>query len=189
MTGLSLTAKAEARVAEQISKRPKSATSIAARALVGDVASLLAIADKETTFPEDAFQAQVCVAWFHSIEGGSGKVLSQLSASNVAQAIEKFTNIVSPTARWTHVCIVKGACLRGEDYTLSIFVGESLIFLRSCDRKRRKRKRGCAVLQHPPPLPYTDAVYGWHHPRIQQLDGGLTVTILFSGGASFEIES
>ena len=74
---------------------------------------LLAAIEKESAFLEDQFQARVCLAWLYSVLDDQKQVLSRLSAHNVVQAIDQFTNIVSPTARWTHVCIVKGACLRG----------------------------------------------------------------------------
>ena len=76
-------------------------------------APIQAAIEKESTFLEDQFQARVCLAWLHSVLNQQSQVLSRLSAHDIAQAIERFTNIVSPTAKWTHVCIVKGACLRG----------------------------------------------------------------------------
>ena len=76
-------------------------------------APIEAAIEKESIFLEDQFQARVCLAWLHSVLNEQSQVLLRLSAHDIAQAVDRFTNIVSPTARWTHVCIVKGACLRG----------------------------------------------------------------------------
>ena len=68
--------------------------------------------EKENTFPEDRFQAQVCLAWLYSVLEDQKQVLARLSINDIVQAIDRFANTTSLTARWTHVCIVKGACLR-----------------------------------------------------------------------------
>ena len=111
--GLCLTAQAEHRIAALSSQRPQTAASLASTDLSKSVASIKAAIEKEEESSEDQFQALVCLAWLHSVLGDSSQVLSTLSAHDVSRAVESFTNIASPTAKWTHVCIVKGACLRG----------------------------------------------------------------------------
>lgn len=74
---------------------------------------LEAVVEKADTFLEDQFQAQVCLAWLHSLLNEQKKVLSRLSKKDVVQSTDRFLNGASPIARWTHVCIVKSAYLRG----------------------------------------------------------------------------
>ncbi len=111
--GLCLTAQTEHRVATLNTQRPHTVSSLASTNLSQAIASIQSAIEKEEELSEDQFQARVCLAWVHSILSESSQVLSAISAHDISRAIESFTNIVSPTAKWTHVCIVKGACLRG----------------------------------------------------------------------------
>lgn len=61
---------------------------------------------------EDAFQAQVCLAWLHITIGQVAQALSTVP-NGLEQASERFHRDGGVTERWTHVCIIKGAYLRG----------------------------------------------------------------------------
>ena len=111
--GLCLTAQIEQRIATRNPHRPHTSSSSSSTNLYQAVAPLEAAIEKEEEFPEDQFQARVCLTWLHSVLSEPSEVLSTLSAHDILQAIGSFTNVVSPTARWTHLCIVKGAYLRG----------------------------------------------------------------------------
>ena len=74
---------------------------------------LEAAVEKEKTFREDAFQGKVCLAWLHGTVGDSSLALSSLPTA-IDQAPERLKQEGGITAKWTHVCIVKGAYIRGE---------------------------------------------------------------------------
>ena len=112
-TGLTLTARTEARISSYLTERPSSSGNTAVTTLKQEVSTLATAAEKDKSSLEDVFQAKVCLVWMDSILEDHNKVLSTLSAQEIDQAIGRFTNIVSPTARSTHVCIVRGAYLRG----------------------------------------------------------------------------
>ena len=109
--GLTLTAQTERRIAE-VSSRPL--TSAAASTLSQLVPSLQAAAEKEKTFNEDVFQAQICSGWIYSIVGDHTLALSTLPPTfdRVSDRLSRDGGI---TAQWTLVCIVKGAYLRGME--------------------------------------------------------------------------
>ena len=69
--------------------------------------------EEEKTFPEDAFQGKVCLAWLHGTVGDSSLALSTLPTA-IDQAPERLKQEGGITAKWTYVCIVKGAYIRGE---------------------------------------------------------------------------
>lgn len=107
--GLVLTAQTERRVAD-ISGRPT--TSSFATVLSQLVPPLQAAVENEKTFNEDVFQAQICLGWIHSTVGNPALALSALPPT-FDQASDRLSRDGGITARWTHVCIVKGAYLRG----------------------------------------------------------------------------
>lgn len=106
---LTLTAQTECRIAD-VPGRP--VTSSSATALSQLIPPLQAAAEKEKTFNEDAFQAQICLGWIHSTVGDPSLALSSLPPAfdRVSDRLSRDGGI---TARWTQVCIVKGAYLRG----------------------------------------------------------------------------
>lgn len=107
--GLVLTAQTERRVAE-ISGRPT--TSSFTTVLSQLVPVLQAAVENEKTFNEDVFQAQVCLGWIHSTVGNPTLALSALPPT-FDRASDRLSRDGGITARWTQVCIVKGAYLRG----------------------------------------------------------------------------
>ena len=107
--GLILTAQTERRIAE-VSGRP--VTSSSASALSQLIPPLQAAAENEKTFKEDAFQAQICLGWIHSTVGDPTLALRTLPPT-FDRISDRLSRDGGVTARWTHVCIVKGAYLRG----------------------------------------------------------------------------
>ncbi|KAL9130552.1 MAG: hypothetical protein Q9175_006997, partial [Cornicularia normoerica] len=119
---LTLTAQTERRIAE-VSGRP--VTSSSATPLSPLIPPLHAAAEKEKTFNEDAFQAQVCLGWIHSTVGDPTLALSTLPPTfdRVSDRLSRDGGI---TARWTQVCIVKGAYLRGLSLEETNSLGEAI---------------------------------------------------------------
>ena len=68
---------------------------------------------KEKSFREDAFQGKICLAWLQRTVGNTSLALSSLPPA-IDQAPERLRQEGGITAKWTHVCIVKGAYIRGE---------------------------------------------------------------------------
>ena len=107
--GLTLTAQTERRIAE-VSGPP--ITSSSATALSQLIPPLQAAAEKEKTYNEDVFQAQVCLGWINSTVGNPTAALQSLP-STFDRASDRLSQDGGITMRWTQVCIVKGAYLRG----------------------------------------------------------------------------
>ena len=108
--GLVHTAQTERIVAEQSSGR--TVTPSTSTALSQSVSVLVNAIGQEKTFKEDAFQAQVCLAWLYQTVGEGENALSTLP-SGLEQASERLSRDGGVTARWTHVCIIKGAYIKG----------------------------------------------------------------------------
>ena len=68
---------------------------------------------QEKTFKEDVFHAQICLAWLYQTIGEGKNALSTLP-SGLEQASERLSRDGGLTARWTHVCIIKGAYIKGS---------------------------------------------------------------------------
>ena len=111
LSGLILTARTEQQVTEVSSSRP--ATSASATGLSQAIPLLQAAIEKENDFPEDAFQAKVCLAWLHRTVGDQGLALSCLPPA-LDQASERLKQEGGISAKWTYVCIIKGAYVRGN---------------------------------------------------------------------------
>ncbi|KAF6241791.1 hypothetical protein HO173_000503 [Letharia columbiana] len=119
---LILTAQTERRIAE-VSGRP--ITSSSATALSQLIPPLQAATEKEKAFNEDAFQAQICLGWIHSTVGDPTLALSILPPTfdRVSDRLSRDGGI---TARWTQVCIIKGAYLRGLSLEETNSLGEAI---------------------------------------------------------------
>lgn len=81
-----------------------------------DVASqlprLLQAIDEETNYPEDKFQAQVCVGWLHWVLGEYDLCAVQLP--QVPKQEDTQINPADKSAEWTTVCILKGVYLKAN---------------------------------------------------------------------------
>lgn len=111
LAGLTLTAQIERTVAEQASRRP--VTSSSATGLSQSIPSLVHAIEKEEIYKEDAFQARVCLAWLYSTISEHAQALSSLPAG-LDQVSERLAKDGGITSRWTHVCIMKGAYIKGQ---------------------------------------------------------------------------
>lgn len=114
--GIYTTARAEAQVAAHIRQHHDSATPQTPTAPPPDLPSLVdslaAAKDQETTHKQDAFAAEICLAWIHWELAEPSEALSRLP-SNVAEAIENMRHGDESFTGWTQVCIVKAAYLKG----------------------------------------------------------------------------
>jgi len=76
------------------------------------IPALVNARDQEVNYKEDAFQAQVCLAWLYITLGQVAHALSTVP-SGLDQGSERFARDGGIHGRWTHVCIMKGAYIRG----------------------------------------------------------------------------
>lgn len=111
--GLHLTAQSECRIASQSFGRPTTSSSLSTTGLPQLIPSLLTAADNEKTYHEDAFQARVCLGWLHWTINEPSLAVSRLPTA-FAQVFDHLTREGETLTRWTHVCIVKGAYIRGK---------------------------------------------------------------------------
>ena len=65
---------------------------------------------------EDAFQAEVCLAWLHWSINEPALALSRLP-SNLPHAQDRLTQTEKTLSGWTQVCIVKSGYLRGGSHS------------------------------------------------------------------------
>ena len=118
--GLVLTARSECLLATAYLKPFQAASSLssATTASLSSQIRLLDLAVKnETTFPEDAFQGSVCLACLHCAVGEPNVALSRVP-SDLATISQRLTKHGRALSGWTHVCIVKGAYIRGWQETI-----------------------------------------------------------------------
>ncbi|KAL8796482.1 MAG: hypothetical protein Q9195_001156 [Heterodermia aff. obscurata] len=110
---LALTARTECQVASTSLKKPSTApASLATNSLSGQIPALLTAIDNEKTFLEDALEAQVCLGWIHWSIGEPSLALSRIP-SDISHKRERLAEEGRPLSGWTHVCIIKGAYIRG----------------------------------------------------------------------------
>ena len=113
-SGLALTARLECQVA---SFPPERSTSGSAKSTIADVSrlktSLLAAVENENDFPDDAFEAKVCLAWLDWAIGDTNHAMSRIHADLGSMRERLIENDKSLTA-WTQVCIVKAAYIQGQ---------------------------------------------------------------------------
>lgn len=113
LSGLALTAQTEFRVATQSSQRPATLSSSATTELSQTIPLLASAIDREKIFHEDVFQAKICSAWVHWTIGQSADALAK-TPPGLDQTTEHLAREGGITAKWTHVCIIKGTYLRGK---------------------------------------------------------------------------
>ena len=111
--GLTLTAQSEYHVAFRPVNPIKIPSPTTSTDLPQLIPPLLTAVDNEEIFPEDAFQASVCLGWVHWTIGEPGLAISRLP-TDFGQASNRLTKDGTSLADWTHVCIIKGAYLRGQ---------------------------------------------------------------------------
>lgn len=106
--GLALTAQTELQVAQ----RP-STSSLTTKATSQLIPALENAIQKEKSNSEDVFQGQICMAWLRSTMGDWNDALANIP-SGLDKAPDRLAKEGGIQSRWTHVCIVKGAYIRGK---------------------------------------------------------------------------
>ena len=108
-----MTARTECLVASTSFKRPSTnAASPTPSNLSGQIPALLTAIENEKTFLEDALEAQVCLGSIHWSIGEPSLALSRIP-SDISQKNERLAEEGRTLRGWTHVCIIKGAYIRG----------------------------------------------------------------------------
>jgi len=114
--GLALTVKGELWIISNLqssSQRPASSYSTAT-AVSKMLLELEVAIGNETSRPEHVLQGRICLAWLRfTMEEYSG-ALSGLSR-DLKLASDTLAKEGGITSRWTHVCIVRGALIKGEN--------------------------------------------------------------------------
>ena len=119
-TGLVLAAQTELQVAryEPTADRPSTAgTSSSATSpatiLAKHIAPLLKAIDEETTHPEDAFQATVCVGWIHWVLHEPQLAAARLPKDIMAQLTRLTEGAQFQSKAWVAVCALKATYIKG----------------------------------------------------------------------------
>ncbi|KAI9712886.1 MAG: hypothetical protein M1812_006755 [Candelaria pacifica] len=105
---LALSAQLEPQLAQHASK-PSSTSSASLPQLIP---SLLTAVEDEYEFPQDAFQARVCLGEIHLLLEEPGLAVSRLP-NDFGTTLSGLRKAESGLAAWTHVCAFKGAFIRG----------------------------------------------------------------------------
>ncbi|RFU33913.1 hypothetical protein B7463_g2397, partial [Scytalidium lignicola] len=128
-TCLTLTAEAEHAVAttprRPATSRPSTATSITASDVSRFIPLLIEAIESEQTYPEDAFQAKICLSWAHWYLGEPG-----LAAQRVPRSVEEeYQKIVGSNkgySEWTKAAALKGAYIKGTYLANANALGEAM---------------------------------------------------------------
>ncbi len=119
--GLIVTAQTERTIAEHCSKQielpagPAYASPVPTY-LSQSIPALVKAIDQEVNFTEDRFQAQICLAWLYITLEQVNRAQSAVYATvpcRIEETPEFFSRRGGITARWTHVCVMKAAYIRG----------------------------------------------------------------------------
>jgi hypothetical protein len=116
-SGLTLTARSDARIAAYSAQRPSTAASTASHGLSQIIPSLLTAIEEEDGSSQDAFQANVCLGWLHYVLEEPGLAVARLPRDFGAAATSLPGK--APLSGWTRVCVVKGAYLKGREGAMS----------------------------------------------------------------------
>ncbi|KAF2490549.1 filamentation protein-like protein [Lophium mytilinum] len=109
---LALTARSEARIGTYSAQRPSTAASTSSANLSKIIPPLLTAIEEEAEYPQDAFQATICLGWLHFVLDEPGLAVARLP-KDLSTAILKLSGNSHALGNWTHVCIVKGAYIKG----------------------------------------------------------------------------
>lgn len=116
MAGLVLTAQTEAQIAEYVpSDRPATAAttgSVHSTGLARLIPPLLSAIDAETTHPEDAFQAAVCLGWIHWVLHEPQLAVARLP-KDIMTTVMQLSEGPHQSKAWIQVCAVKCAYIKG----------------------------------------------------------------------------
>ncbi|KAL8785832.1 MAG: hypothetical protein Q9213_003139 [Squamulea squamosa] len=109
---LQLTAQAESHIVTTASTRPSTASPTPSK-LSLLTSGLLSASQEATDYPEDAFQARVCLGWLHWTLNEPVLAL-QRTPVNIAEAYDDLGRAGRTLSDWTRVCAIKGALLQGD---------------------------------------------------------------------------
>ncbi|OCK78023.1 filamentation protein-like protein [Lepidopterella palustris CBS 459.81] len=109
---LTLTARSEAQVAAYSIQRPSTAASTASSTLSKIIPALLTAIDDNAEYPQDAFEATVCLGWLHFVLDEPGLAVARLP-KDFGVATSKLASGDKALSKWTQACIIKGAYLKG----------------------------------------------------------------------------
>jgi hypothetical protein len=119
------TAQAEYQIAVHLSKEPSTTTTSSAAPkdghLIELIPALLSAVEEEVNFPQDVFQAQVCLGWLHWTLSEPNLAMSRLPRDFNA-TLHTLSGDGQLLSAWTEVCIVKGGYMKGmasSTYSLS----------------------------------------------------------------------
>ena len=109
-----MTARLEYQAASFLLERSTPRSTTSANADVSRLkASVLAAVENENDFPNDAFEAKVCLAWLDWAVGDTNHALSRIHA-DLGSMRERLIKDNKTLSGWTQVCIVKGAYIQGQ---------------------------------------------------------------------------
>lgn len=140
-TCLIIAAEAEHAVNQAILTRPSTARLQTARPSTGNTADtgnssssssisqyipqLLEAIEKEKTYVEDEFQAQVCLGWIHWQLGESSLAAARLPKS-IEQEFAQLDGTNKESAEWTKVCALKASYIKGNSQRRTGAVAQAL---------------------------------------------------------------
>lgn len=88
------------------------------------IAPLISMRKQSTKYPEDDFQAQICLAWIYWAQADYVSAAEHsLSSTEQDFLLEGSGN---GSANWTRICIIKGAYIRGSSLTKTGVPGQAL---------------------------------------------------------------
>lgn len=105
-----------AKAAQHITPSTRPTTAVAQQdvaSLLERLPNLLAAGEDEQKYPEDKFQAQVCVGWLHWVAGQYDVAATRLPAEEAFHHLETIGNL----SAWTKVCALKSAYLKANCLT------------------------------------------------------------------------
>ncbi|KAI9818449.1 MAG: hypothetical protein M1827_000508 [Pycnora praestabilis] len=108
---LILAAQSEYQVHSDASKYGSVATPSSPSRLAQLIPPLLTAVENERTFTQDAFQAQVCLGWIHSLMNEPGLAVSRLPR-NFAETLTELNTPGYGLTIWSQTCVVKGAYIK-----------------------------------------------------------------------------
>ncbi|KAL8997272.1 MAG: hypothetical protein Q9169_003414 [Polycauliona sp. 2 TL-2023] len=109
---LQLTAQTESRIATTATSRLPNASSPSSK-LSQYAPDLRSTSQAAADYPEDAFQARVCLAWLHWTVNEPLLALQSLPVK-LTQAYHDLGRAGKITSGWTTICAIKGAFIQGE---------------------------------------------------------------------------
>ncbi|MCJ1462351.1 hypothetical protein MMC07_000951 [Pseudocyphellaria aurata] len=109
---LQVTVATEYALSTQPSDRPSTSSSITPFKYGQRVPEILTALKYGNPTPEDAFQAEICLSWLHWIIKEPSLAFSRIP-TDLGQIPNRLTPEEGKLSGWTHVCIAKGAYIRG----------------------------------------------------------------------------